>query len=226
MRNTKKETERESFLAGRRKDVLIGQPEDLESICFLLNSVEPLELCAELRRLVDVWLKSGPNLAKMLKEDPVLEARATHGRTLLVPTEAGRGYLLWLPAPHRFNPIRWKHQALAHFMNLIVNPQWDMLGGPCQRCQKYYAKKTVRQKTCCSRRCGSASTAAATTRKRREAERVQKLRLAQEAADKWITFATARLWKVWVSDQTKITIKWLTRACNKGELRVPIRHHY
>ena len=213
----------ESFLAGKVKSVLIGQPDDLESTCFLLNSREPRGLCSEFRRLVEAWQKSGPNLSKMLKDDPVLEARAKHGRTLLVPTNTGKGHLLWLPGPDRFDALEWKDHALAHFMDLIVNSQWDKLGGPCGRCQKYYIKKTVRQKTFCSRRCGSAIMALAATRKRREAERAENLLIAQRGIEEWATVRTRDPWKQWVSAQTKITPKWLTRAVNRGELRPPIK---
>jgi hypothetical protein len=207
--------------AGKLRSVLIGQPEDLQSICYLLNSQEPQELCSELRSLVKVWHKSGPNLAKMLKDDGVLDARVKHGRTILVPTRTGKGHLLWLPAPRDVNPLSWKDQALSHFMDLIVNPQWHKLGGPCERCGKYYVKKTARQKVYCSRRCGSANTAMASTRRKREEQRADKMRRAQAAADNWAKVRTRQPWKWWVSVQTKITVKWLTRAVNRGDLRVP-----
>lgn len=219
MRLNEKPLTPESFAAGKLKSVLIGQPEDLEGICFLLNSKEPQELCSELRRLVDAWQRSGPNLAKMLNDDGVLETRVKHGRTLLAPTRTGKGHLLWLPNPPGFNVGSWKDHALTHFMDLIVNPQWHKLGGPCQRCGRYYAKKTARQKKYCSRRCGSENTAVATTRRRREDEHAHKLHRAQLATDRWPTICTRLPWKQWVSAQTNITVKWLTRAVNRGELR-------
>src|SRR5258706_7307268 len=225
MRRTKKLIGWESFSAGKLKSVLIAQPEDLEGICFLLNSREPLELCSELRRLVEVWQKSGPNLGKMRKGDPVLAARVLHGRTHLVPTRTGKGHLLWLPTPHDFDARRWKDHALTAFMDLIVSPQWDKLGGPCVRCQKYYIKKTARQKSFCSRRCGSASTAISKTKQRREAARAQKLLMAQIGIEGWTKGLTEQPWKEWVSKKTKITVKWLTRAVNKAELRSPMRDH-
>jgi hypothetical protein len=213
----------ESFSTGKLKPVLIGQPEDLKSICLLLNGKEPLELRSELRRLVEAWQKSGPNLAKMFEADEVLATRAKHGRTLLAATNTGKGHLLWLPNPPDFDLLSWKDHALTHFVDLIVNPQWHKLGGPCERCDNYYVKKTSRQKTYCSRRCGSVLTALATTRKRRAEERAHKVRRAQAAADQWPTAPTRRPWKEWVWVRTKITIKWLTRAVNKGDLKVPVR---
>ncbi len=168
------------------------------------------------------WQKSGPNLNKLLGSDSALNTSVKHGRTLLVPTNTGKGYLLWLPNPPVSNPFSWKDQALAHFMDLIINPQWHRLGGPCERCGKYYVKKTARQKAYCSRRCGSANTAMASTRRKREKERADKMRHAQAATDKWARVGSRQPWKLWVSMKTKITIKWLTRAANRGELRHPL----
>jgi hypothetical protein len=222
MPQVKKPLTLESFAAGKMKSVLIGQPENLEVICSLLNGEEPQELCSELRKLVETWQKSGPNLAKMLKDDAVLGVRVRHGRTLLAATSTGKGHLVWLPTPRDVNAHSWKGLALAHFMDLIVNPKWHKLGGPCQRCHKYYVKKTCRQKMYCSRRCGSSMTALATTRKKRIEVRVQKVIRAQAAANQWATVRTRRRWKEWVSIQTMITVKWLTRAVNKGDLRAPV----
>lgn len=210
-------------MAGKEKSVLFGQPENLESICYLLNSKEPQELCSEVRRLVETWQKSGPNLDKMLNDNPGLAAIVRHGRTRLLPTFTGKGHLLWMPDPPKFKAGSWKGEALAHFMDLIVNPLWHKLGGPCQRCGKYYVKKTSRQMKYCSRRCGFGKTAIETTRKRRQEERARKLRQAQEAANAWVTFRTRLRWKEWVSNQTKITVKWLTRAVNRGDLRAPVK---
>jgi hypothetical protein len=211
----------ETFTAGKLKSVLVGQPEDLTGLCWVLNLKEPAELVSELRRLVANWQNSGPNLAQLLRDDPVLAERAKHGRTLLIPTNVGKGHLLWLSNPPRFNPISWKDTALTHFMGLIVNPRWDKLGGPCHRCDKYYVKQTSRQKKYCSRRCGSTSTAVDTARKRRAEELANKLLLAQSAANRWTTIRTRRPWKEWVSAKTGITAKWLTRAVNRGDLQTP-----
>jgi hypothetical protein len=226
MRKIKKPLTLESFTAGKLKSVLIGQPDDLENICYLLNGKEPQELGSELLKLVETWQKSGPNLGKMLRDNKILAARVRHGRTLLAPTNTGKGHLLWLPTPRGLDPHSWKGLALAHFMDLIVNPRWHKLGGPCQRCDKFYVKKTSRQKKYCSRRCGSATTAVATTRLRRLEERSRKVHLAQDAANRWVKVRTRDSWKDWVSTQTKLTAKWLTRAANRGDLKTPMKDGY
>jgi hypothetical protein len=212
-----------SIMSGRQKSVLIAQPSGLEAICFLLNNKEPSELCSELQILVRDWQTSGPNLAKLLRQNAALAARVRHGRTLLVPTESGKGHLLWLPTRSDLNPSSWKVQALAHFMDLVVNPQWHKLGGPCHRCKKYYIKKTSRQKSYCSRKCGAMTTGLAATQKRRAEERTNKLNRVQAAAHEWTKTQTRDPWKDWVSGETKVTVKWITRAVNKGALKVPVK---
>jgi hypothetical protein len=212
---------RTSTATNKLQSTLIGQPDDLKGICYVLNAVEPAELYSELRRLVKAWRDSGPNLAKLLDADKALADRTRHGRTLLVPTTSGNGHLLWLPARPGFDPLGWKDHALAHFLDLVVNPQWHRLGGPCARCARYYIKKTKRQKAYCSRRCGSALTATEAVRKTRKAAHEDKLQRAQAALNSWATTRTRLPWKSWASCKTKITPKWLTRAVNKRQLTIP-----
>jgi hypothetical protein len=50
---------------------------------------------------------------------------------------------------------------------------------------------------------------------------VEKLNRAQSAAHKWTTAKTPGNWKEWVSAQTDISVRWLSRAVNRGELREP-----
>jgi hypothetical protein len=206
-----------------RKSVLLLEPsvDDLKSTCYVLNTKEPARLCSELRRLVKAWLESGPDLKKMLEADKVLSRNVRHGRTLLVATGGGRGHLLWLPNPPCSSPASWDYQALAMFMDLIVHPYWEKLGGPCARCGDYYIKKTRRQKVYCSQRCGSATTAIPATRRKRAEEHAEKLRRAQVASAEWITTRTKDGWKDWTSSHTGITMHWLTRAVSNGELRPP-----
>src|ERR1035441_10147191 len=206
-----------------RKSVLLLEPsvDDLKSTCYVLNTKEPVRLCSELRRLVKAWLESGPDLKKMLEADKVLSRNVRHGRTLLVATGGGRGHLLWLPNPPCSSPASWDYQALAMFMDLIVHPYWEKLGGPCARCGDYYIKKTRRQKVYCSQRCGSANTALPAVRKKRAGEHARKLHSAQEALLHWKPTSNERGWKEWISKRTGLSINWLTRAVNKGELFPP-----
>jgi len=211
----------ERLLNGKLRSALLGQPEDVESACYLLNSDQPKGLCDEFRRLVTLWQKSGPNLSKMLNADPQLRMRTLHGRTHLIPSSAGRGYLMWLPQPRGLDSASDDALALAHFMDLVVNPNWNKLGGPCARCGKYFIKKTLKQKTYCSRRCGSIQTALKHTHIAREIQHKNKLEEAKRAVHKWQHSRSPIEWRQWVADQTGLTKKWLTRALNGGELEAP-----
>ncbi len=208
------------------KSVLLNQSTDLDTICSVLNGLGPADMCLGLRGLVEAWKESGPNLNKLLRDDPALEARVREGGMRLVATDTGKGHLIWLPIAEGVSASSCEDHALAYFKNLVVNPEWEKLGGPCPRCEQYYVKKTSRQKTYCSRRCGANMTATASTRRRRQAKRVQKLLRAQEFANEWATVHTQKSWKEWISAQTKmeITVKWLTRAVNKGDLTSPAKN--
>jgi hypothetical protein len=57
----------------------------------------------ELRRLVEQWKESGPNLKKLFAKHEELECRTMHGRATLWPTGSGAGYLLWDPVPENLD---------------------------------------------------------------------------------------------------------------------------
>jgi Amidohydrolase family len=131
--------------------------------------VDRTEMQQELRRLIAEWNRSGPNLQRLFKQDPDLQEKCTRGTTLLIPTRDGVAQLAW--TPHRANHKNFsqKDAALEHFIEFLVNPLALKLGGPCERCARFYIKSTKRQKTYCSRRCGMGRTALSATQKRREA---------------------------------------------------------
>jgi hypothetical protein len=222
----------------RRKQynpLVLNEPsrEDLEQICSVLNGERQPELRLPLRRLIKSWQASGPNLKKMMHADfgqwrDVQES----WKAQWLPTRTGRAHLLLLPdlppdhmkkgqdGAYRPTP---EGGAMVLFYSLTLNPEWDRLGGPCERCARYYVMNTVRQKRYCSRKCSSFATATASTRKRLDEEHANKLRRAQAAAQMWFESRTSLDWKRWVSrKEPDITSKWLTRAVNKGELGAPL----
>jgi hypothetical protein len=182
------------------------------------------EMRRELRRLVRNWQASGPNLKKMFEKDPELEKRCMHGRTLLVPTRTGRGYLSWLPNPLNYQPFSQRDTALTHFMSLIVDPEWELLGGPCPRCDNYFLKKAHRKQISCSRKCGAATTAVETRRKKLRELYEEKLRTAEEAIAAWKGSRTRQDWKIWVANETGLSLNWLTHAVNQEKLLPGVRN--
>ena len=175
----------------------------------------------ELRRLVDLWRKSGPNLYKLFEENSEFRTRAMNGQVILGLTGTGRAHLEWLPGSPNSRLMQPKEVALRHFMRLITNPEWELLGF-CKRCENYYLKRRKSQKTYCSQTCGSRATATEAVKASRQKEHKKKLERAQEFIHKWNELRPRMPWKPWVGNETKYTPNWLTRAVNKGELRPPM----
>lgn len=176
---------------------------------------------AELLRLVEMWNESGPNLYKLLARNPELKERGFRGWATVIPTSTGRAHLEHLPGPPNTDRKHPEAVALGYFIRLITNPYWELLGGPCPRCENYFLKKTKKQKVYCSQRCGSTVTAAAAIRARRKREHQDKLARAQQYIDKWRESHTRTPWKPWVQRQTGFSLNWLTRAANKREIQAP-----
>jgi hypothetical protein len=178
----------------------------------------------ELRRLVRAWFDSGPNVIKLLESDPILAREARRFRAQLIPTSAGHAKLDYLTAPEKMNPAEPLATALGLFLDFLLNPFNERLGGPCAYCGKYYVKKTERKKTVyCSERCGHRVTSRLANKERRDREHNEQLELAKRWTLKWLNAKTATPWKEWVSRRTRIKKHWLTRAVRNGELVEPVK---
>jgi hypothetical protein len=175
----------------------------------------------ELRRLVESWKASGPNLRKMFEQEPDLQLRTKKGKTVFYSTPTGRGHLEWLACPSENDHSFPKDDALKEFMTLITNPDWDLLGGPCPRCDNYFLKKTRRKNIYCSRTCSSTATAIPAIRRKRQQEQAKKVAIAQKYIDEWGKSKRRSGWKKWVSIETGYTDRWLTRAINGKTLSAP-----
>jgi hypothetical protein len=206
--------------------------EGLEQICSVLNGEQGPAVQLALHRLVKPWQASGPNLTKMMHADVELWRDVQESwKTSWVPTNSGGAHLLLLPDLPKNKMEKGQQgaygptpegKALVLFYALTLHPEWNRLGGPCERCTRYYVMKMARNKKYCARRCGSLATAIISTRKRLDKLHADKLRRAEAAAGIWLTIRTRLNWKQWVSrKEPDITPKWLTRAVNKGELQSP-----
>jgi hypothetical protein len=182
----------------------------------------PLRSQKHLRRLVQTWMNSGPNLIEMFKREPELELLVRYGKTRFYPTHGGRGHLDWIPEIANTAQSSYTKQAIQDFMFLIANPLWELLGGPCARCGDYYLKKAKRRTIYCSRNCSSEMTAIAAVKKRRQQEHADKVGRAQEAIEEWTKRKRRLGWKAWVSNLTGYTVRWITRAVSKGHLKPPL----
>jgi hypothetical protein len=136
----------------QQSSLLVGPSiHQLEFIVRVLNSKTD---GAELRKLVQAWQESGPNLRTMFTKNSALRQRIGQSICLLEPKGKG-GKFIWMPRTAGKGKLQGKQAALSMFVTLIVHPELDRFAGPCPRCSNYYLKNSARQKVYCSRTCGA-----------------------------------------------------------------------
>jgi hypothetical protein len=177
-----------------------------------------------MRRLVRAWFDSGPNVSNLLDADPMVDLATRNSRPYFIPTKSGTARLAYLTVPEYLPQVKPLEIALGHFIQFLLNPYNEKLGGPCKHCGSYYVKKTERKKTVyCSERCGHRLTSRLANRERRDREHKKQLKLAEQWTAKWLNAKTARPWKEWVSNGINIKKHWLTRAVRNGEIAEPVK---
>jgi hypothetical protein len=143
---------------------------------------------------------------------------------ILTTTHEPAAELGYLTAPEKTNPAEPLAIARGLFLDFLLIPFNERLGGPCACCGKYYVKKTERKKTVyCSERCGHRLTSRVSNQARRDRAHQKQLELAERSKARWSNMKTATPWKEWVSNRTHIKKHWLTRAVRNGELAEPIK---
>lgn len=175
----------------------------------------------ELRRLVQAWFDSGPNVENLLGSDPALAKAAWNFRAHLVASKGAQARLIYDPTPDEISP---RATALGLFFDFLLNPYNQKLGGPCKHCNAYYLKKTKRQNVYCSKRCGLRHTSQTAIREQRGLEHMRTLERAKEFGEMWAKTKTSKSWKEWVSARALISKHWLTRAVRRGELSTPLKN--
>ncbi len=178
----------------------------------------------ELRRLVGAWLRSGPNVMKLLNLDPKLDLETRKFRPFFIPTEGATARLAYLAAPEYSSQAKPVEVALGLFLPFLINPYNEKLGGSCKYCGNFYVKRTDRKKSVyCSEKCGHRLTSLLANRAQRNREHKEQLQLAERSIAKWSNIKTVTPWKEWVSNRTHIKKHWLTRAVRNGELVEPVK---
>jgi hypothetical protein len=147
----------------------------------------------------------------------------------LTPQNPGVGVLV------TYRPKRswtaWDH-AWNFFIQLLQNADIERFAGPCRRCGRYYIRKTAKPSVYCSRECASQATAIKRTIENRKRQHAQKLELAVSGIERWRSLVakgrTKKGWKEFVANDFKsadpaldLTVRFLSRAVNKGELIPP-----
>ncbi len=180
---------------------------------------------AELRRLVQAWSASGPNVCRLFDANPGLSQAAQEFRPHFIPTKSGNARLAYLAPPEYSSHAEPVEIATELFLPFLLNP-FNKKVGACRECEKYFLKNTRRRFAYCSQECGSKHTSKAAIRKKRESEYAEKLKNAKQFLAQWSRSRDrSKNWKQWVSKRSLISTNWLTRAVKKGELAEPIKHH-
>ena len=196
------------------------------------HQVDFKERQIELRRLVVLWEKANRNLEKLFRQSPGLKRTCMSGTTMLIPSRDGAAQLAWSPDLRGWQSTAQKSEARKLFIGLLVNPLCLSLGGPCQRCGKFFEKASPRHKTYCGRKCGSGKTALGSTKARRATEKNTMLEAARRASIEWASNPNRKIWEEFVlkrvneclrneCSRAPVTVKWVTRAVNNGELLRP-----
>lgn len=208
------------------------RPNALENSGWEWRQVEVKERQMELRRLVALWEKANRSLEKLLWQSPSLKRTCMSGTTMLIPSRDGAAQLAWSPDLRGWQSTAQKTEARKLFIGLLVNPLCLSLGGPCARCGKFFEKSNPRHKTYCGSKCGSGMTAVSSTRARRAKEKNTMLEAAKRASIEWRGNPNRKVWEGFVlkrvneclrneCSRAPVTVKWVTRAVNNGELLRP-----
>lgn len=176
-----------------------------------------------LRELVHFWQISGSGSVRPSSTHQFWQEINEYFQKMpkrLIPVPGGGATIWWNSRPD-MDP---RGEALRWFVEFLINPDCRKLAGPCDRCGRYYIRKSARNKRYCSRSCGTKATAIAATKRARTAEHQRKLERARKAIREYAKARTKVDWKHWVALKEReegITPKFLTRAVNNGELQVP-----
>jgi len=132
-----------------------------------------------------------------------------------------RGYSLHNSRGWERDPVGRLCRFQVHwsFVDLLRNLLRDDVAA-CDRCGKWYLNRSGhRNKRFCQRRCAVLDSVTRSVRKRRKQNREEKLRRARAAIRDCRPGRGD--WRLGISKQTGLNVKFLTRALNRGDLKPP-----
>jgi hypothetical protein len=187
----------------RRRAYIKNEPNrrDLELVVKVLNATD--ERSTELKNLVERWKASGPNLQKMVHEDDDLwKDLQAAWLPEWFPSPGARAFYALLPGTLGHDDDTHSRRARSLFAALVVNPHCELLGGPCDRCHRYFLKSRRSQKRFCGQRCASLDSAKRSAVAKATAER------------KSLLESAARFWPRWTERKHPIRSLWVARRVN------------
>ena len=177
------------------------------------------EAQTEFRRLVTEGQECGWSLLKMFRSNQPLSEAADRIQVSIYPKNGGGASLRWAT---RIDPIATpKQKAMGYFLELVTNPLWRSLAGPCKECERYFLRESARDREYCSKKCSSRQTARIAGRQRIERERIRKMRIAQARLAQWSKGSRREDWKRFVARHPELTTRWITTALTRGDLSPP-----
>jgi hypothetical protein len=216
------------------KEILIDDPESwFGAILIALNSESPIRR-SEMRRLFEAWRSSGPDVQKLLRSNPELRKYlwGENGQPMwrAHPMPIGTGIRITIEAYATTRPMNREEflqdEARLMFMHFLMNPLRDQILGPCARknCGRYFRRRRKSDTKYCSRECAQLQAGANSADRRRETERKEKLKRANQSIKRWVRTRTNLDWKTFVhQEEPDITPKFLTRAVTEKDLQNPTK---
>lgn len=216
------------------KGISIDDPESwFDAILIALNDVGAVRR-SEMRRLFEAWMASGPNVQKLLLSHPELREYLPGAGGVSAwrahPIPLGSGIRVMVE-PYAANQPANREELLQDearlmFMHFLMNPLRDQILGPCARknCGRYFRRRRKADTKYCSRECAQLQAGANSADRRRETERKEKLKRADQSIKRWVRARTNLDWKTFVhQEEPDITPKFLTRAVTEKDLQNPTK---
>jgi len=204
----------------------------------------------ELKRIIVAWNQAKRDIETLLQKMPELRPYLLGSNemfpeiqlcglpilvdgelTLSVALESPHRERLW--SEHAELEEIQKDQARCLFAALLFSPRdrERLSEGCCDRCGRYYLRNRLYQKKYCSEECARNVRHSAImkfTSSKRAARHKKQLQIAATLCHRWAASRNKQNWKRWVSTRAEgkrasLTLKFLTRAVNKGELTEPTK---
>jgi hypothetical protein len=178
------------------------------------------EMRRELRALVAEWQACGQSFWKMIRKDC---ERAAALQTGWIAFFGADGKFL-IGRDERSQDTSPRGVALTAFASLMNDPDLSLLGGPCDRCGRYFKKKRANHKLYCDRDCAHLASATKSTNERLQRDREDKLKRAKLRIAQWQGLKRKPKvgWKKWIATAVPdLSVTFLTRAVNSGDLVPP-----
>jgi hypothetical protein len=180
------------------------------------------DMQAELRRLVNLWLESGPHTGKLMHRHPGLIPERV---PCFLISNGGGLAVSFLPAVTAGEQPSPEQSAMVLFLQLLTAPDCERVAGPCQcGCGLYLLRKSGRQtnKTFIQ---GHASRVSASKRMQelQAKKRAPKLRAVNRALAKYRGPRVHGDWREFVESETNfvVSIGKLAEWAAKGWIQAP-----